>query len=95
MSYLLCSVLLPALSPLCRFTIEATHDNDEHYTYLVGVCVNPDPVNSDSECGIVQYNTTNPSNRHCVGKVSTAQVSRSKYYIVAVNIKAISHITHL
>ncbi len=85
MSYLLCSVLLLALSPLCRFTIEATHTNkkddkveEEHYTYLVGVCISAVDTDRFSGCGIVQYNATDHTKAVCVGKITSPQVSRSK-----------------
>ena len=63
---------------MCSYDLDARHDTGDSYRYVVGVCTDVGTIEYYTDCGAMQYGVTNPNLTHCLGKVTSAQVARSK-----------------
>ena len=58
--------------------MDAIHESKDRYRYRIGVCVDVD--DSHPDCAIMQYEQDGDQRAFCAGKVTNAQIARSKSY---------------
>jgi len=58
--------------------VDGEHETGDRYHYEVGVCTDVGSTPHYEGCGAMQFGLTHHNLTHCLGKLATAQVARSK-----------------